>query len=265
MILFPPAKINLGLQILRKRDDGYHDIATYMVPIPLFDVLEILPSKTLEFHQSGLEINGNPEQNLVLKAWRILHEVYNAPPAYIHLRKQIPMGAGLGGGSADAAYVLLGMNELFKLGIEKEELRKVAAQLGSDCTFFIDDSAQLAEGRGEVLSPLSVNLKGYFLKLIHPGIHVGTAEAYAGVSPKQAGYSISEILKKPVKEWKGVLHNDFEDSIFPHHPKIKQIKEAFYAEGAVYAAMSGSGSSVFGIYSGRPEADKLESCWVLEL
>jgi 4-diphosphocytidyl-2-C-methyl-D-erythritol kinase len=266
MILFPPAKINLGLQILRKRADGYHDIASCMYPIPLFDILEILPADSLEFRQSGLEIPDVPEHNLVLKAWRLLHEGHGAPPAFFHLRKQIPMGAGLGGGSADAAYVLRGMNELFALGLSDVALRNLAAELGSDCAFFVENRAQFAEGRGEILSSLPLDLQGYYLKLIHPGIHVSTAEAYAGVIPSEAQISIPEILKCPIETWKTQLHNDFEDSIFPLHPVLKTIKEGLYSEGAVYASMSGSGSAVFGIFTSKPERIAADgNCWVLAL
>lgn len=266
MIFFPPAKINLGLQILRKRGDGYHDIASCMLQIPLYDVLEILPSKVLEFRQSGLEIPDAPEANLVRKAHRLLQEYCQAPPAYFHLRKHIPMGAGLGGGSSDAAYTLVGMNEVFKLGLSSETLQELSAHLGSDCAFFIEGKAQLAEGRGEVLSPLSVDLSGYYLKLIHPGVHVSTAEAYAGVTPRIGGPALREILTGPIETWKEALHNDFEDSIFPRFPEIKALKDAMYKDGALYASMSGSGSSVFGIFTVEPKKSNPGlSEWVLAL
>ena len=266
MILFPSAKINLGLQILRKREDGYHDIATCMVPVPLFDVLEILPSDTIQFYQTGLEIPDSTDNNLVLKAWRLLSANYNVPPAYFHLRKQIPMGAGLGGGSADAAFALLGMNELFDLGISNERLRGLAAELGSDCAFFIDNKPQLAEGRGELLTSLELSLRGYYLKLVHPEIHISTAQAYAGVCPKPQQYSIPEILKRRPEEWINSLHNDFEDSIFPSFPTIKALKDTLYQEGAFYASMSGSGSAVYGLFSEKPSEHVLKgNAWVLSL
>src|SRR3989338_5776210 len=183
MIIFPPAKINLGLKVMKKRPDGYHDIETCMLPIPLFDVLEILPAQHLKLVQTGNKIEGDQEGNLVLKAWRLIHERYNAPKVLIHLQKHIPTGAGLGGGSADAAYLLRRMNTLFSLQLSTKRLQELAAEVGSDCPFFIKDAAQLARGRGEILSDFTLDLKGWYLKLIDPGIHVSTAQAYASIKP----------------------------------------------------------------------------------
>jgi 4-diphosphocytidyl-2-C-methyl-D-erythritol kinase len=252
MILFPPAKINLGLNILFKREDAYHEIDSVMLPIPMYDVLEILPAEQFDFHQSGLTIDGGTSDNLCVKAYNLLKEKYTIPPVYIHLRKEIPMGAGLGGGSADAAYVLKGLNELFELNCSNEELESLALQLGSDCPFFIKNTAQVAKGRGEVLSPCQLDLKGYFLKIVNPGIHVGTKEAYAGVIFKDSKRDVKEIVEGPISAWKDELINDFERSVFQHHSVLADIKSMLYQEGAVYASMSGSGSTMFAIYEKEP-------------
>lgn len=252
MILFPPAKINLGLKVLKKRDDGYHEIDTCMVAIPLTDVLEIIPSKTFTFKQTGLTVDGDQESNLCVKAFRIFQKNHEIPNAYIHLRKQLPMGAGLGGGSSDASYVLKGLNIIFDVGLTDDQLREMASELGSDCPFFISDDAQLGRGRGTDLSPFELDLSGYFLKLINPEIHVGTKEAYAGITFSDESDGVEEVLQKPISEWKELLKNDFESSIFKNHPVIGELKHQLYEEGAVYASMSGSGSTVFGLFEQRP-------------
>ncbi len=252
MILFPPAKINLGLNVLRKREDGYHDLDTCMLPIPLCDVLELLPSEQFEYHQTGLTIPGSTDDNLCVKAYNMLKAHYNLAPVYMHLRKEIPMGAGLGGGSADAAYVLKGLNKLFELNLSNSKLEEFAAQLGSDCSFFVKNEAQIARGRGEILSPCALDLKGMYLKIINPGIHVGTKEAYAGVLPNADGASVSSLIESPIEFWKDRLKNDFEGSVFSAHPILLDVKENLYDEGAIYAAMSGSGSTMFGIFKEEP-------------
>ena len=252
MILFPPAKINLGLNVLRKREDGYHDLDTCMVPIPLCDVLELLPSAQFEYHQTGLTIPGSTHDNLCVKAYNLLKDDYNLPPVYMHLRKEIPMGAGLGGGSSDAAYVLTGLNSLFQLNIQTAKLEEYAARLGSDCAFFVKNEAQIAQGRGEILSPCPLDLSGMYIKIINPGIHVGTKEAYNGVVPNPDALAVEAIVSQEIYQWKGQLKNDFETSVFCNHPVLQEIKDKLYAEGAIYAAMSGSGSTMFGIYSSKP-------------
>jgi 4-diphosphocytidyl-2-C-methyl-D-erythritol kinase len=252
MILFPPAKINLGLNVLRKREDGYHDLDTCMVPIPLCDVLELLPSAQFEYHQSGLTIPGATDDNLCVKAYKLLKDEYNLPPVYIHLRKEIPMGAGLGGGSSDAACVLTGLNSLFQLNIPTTKLEEYAARLGSDCAFFVKNESQIAHGRGEILSPCPLDLSGMYIKIINPGIHVGTKEAYNGVVPNPDALAVEAIVSQEIEQWKGQLKNDFETSVFLNHPVLQEIKDKLYSEGAVYAAMSGSGSTMFGIYSSKP-------------
>lgn len=253
MLLFPPGKINLGLKVLAKREDGYHEIETCMVSIPLVDILEIVPSEQFQFTQGGRKIEGAPEDNLVVKAYALLKEKFQLPPVSIRLEKYIPMGAGLGGGSADATYMLKALVSMFELPISDYELHSLAAQLGSDCPFFLENHPQLAKGRGEILSPLPVDLSGVFVKLIYPEIHVGTAEAYAGVSfSRPNDLSITEALKLPRSEWKNVLTNAFEVSVFQQYPELASIKTRLYDEGAFYASMSGSGSTMFGLYTEAP-------------
>lgn len=254
MILFPPAKINLGLKVLKKRSDGYHEIETCMLAIPVTDVLELTRSAEFIFKQTGIKVDGDPESNLCVKAFRLFQKRYHIPNAYIHLRKQLPMGAGLGGGSADASYVLRGLNSLFDVGLSDDQLRELALELGSDCPFFIADSVQIARGTGGTLCDFDLDLSGYYLKVINPAIHVGTKEAYAGIVFSDASQSIESILQRPIEMWKDQLKNDFEAHIFDHHPVIGKLKDQLYAdEGAVYAAMTGSGSTVFGIFEKKPE------------
>ena len=252
MIFFPPAKINLGLKVLRKRSDGYHELDTCMIPVPLHDVLEILPAQAFSFHQTGFTFPGADSDNLCIRAYRLLEKEFHLPPVYMHLRKIIPMGAGLGGGSSDAAWVLKGLNTIFNLGLANVQLEEFASQLGSDCPFFIANAPQMAGGRGEVLSSSNVDLSGCFLKLVNPGLHVGTAEAYAGVHFSGEYPALSEFLRKPISEWKMNVENDFEQSVFERYPEIEQIKQQLYSEGAVFALMSGSGSTVYGIYKEEP-------------
>ena len=253
MICFPNAKINLGLHITAKRKDGYHDIETCMVPVPLYDALEVVVDKKTVFDVSGLAIPGDEKENLILKALKLLRKDFNdLPPVNIHLLKKIPMGAGLGGGSADAAFALTLMNRLFDLHLENWFLEDYAAQLGSDCAFFIENTPKIATGRGEVLEPIEVNLKGDHLILVKPPIHIGTKEAYAGVKPQIPKSNLREILKDK-SLWKKQLVNDFEESIFPSYPELADIKNQLYDMGAYYAAMSGSGSTVFGLFGEVPE------------
>ncbi len=264
MILFPPAKVNLGLNVLSKRSDGFHEIETCMLEVPLCDVLEIQRSEEFSFKSSGLTIDAKTENNLCVKAFRLLEIEHNLTPVYIHLRKNIPMGAGLGGGSSDATYVLLGLNELFDLKLSNEQLENYASQLGSDCPFFVHGKVQLARGRGEKLEPLNLDLSGKYLKLINPEIHIGTAEAYSNVKIGE-GNSIEESLRSPIQCWKMTLNNSFESHAFEVYPELAKIKDDLYKEGAVYAAMSGSGSTVFGIYEEKPELSGYGLEWVVGL
>ncbi|XOV67222.1 MAG: 4-(cytidine 5'-diphospho)-2-C-methyl-D-erythritol kinase [Fluviicola sp.] len=261
MILFPPAKVNLGLNVLHKRDDGYHEIKSCMAEIPLCDVLEILPANSFEFHQTGLVVEGDLESNLCVKAFRLMEERYDIGNVYMHLRKIIPMGAGLGGGSSDATYVLLGLNELFELSLDDSTLESLAAELGSDCAFFVKGGVQMSEGRGELLSPMDLDLKGCYMKLVYPSLHIGTGEAYSNVhfEPDLSGYE--KLLNK---DFSGLV-NSFEQHAFSKFPELEKIKQSLLEEGAFYAAMSGSGSSIFGLFEERPDGSDLANVWVMEL
>jgi len=252
MITFPNAKINLGLNITEKRPDGYHNLETVFYPIPLEDALEINPaansSNKFNLYQSGIAIDGKPEDNLVIKAYLMLDKRFNLPSIDIHLYKHIPSGAGLGGGSADAAFMLKLLNDKFSLGLSIEELEDYAAQLGADCAFFIQDQPTFAEGIGNIFSPVSLSLKDYQLVLIKPDIFVSTKAAFAHIKPRKPQHSLKEIISRPIAEWKELMINDFEESVFPQYPEIGAIKDCLYQQGALYASMSGSGSSVFGIF-----------------
>jgi 4-diphosphocytidyl-2-C-methyl-D-erythritol kinase len=249
MISFPPCKINLGLNVISKRSDGYHNLETCFYPIPLTDVLEILPATALSFSISGHAIPGEAADNLCLKAYNLLQKDFTIPAVSIWLHKIIPLGAGLGGGSSDGAHTLRLLNSMFNLGLNAESLKAYALQLGSDCPFFIEDKPMLGTGRGEVLTEISVSLSGKFFVLVKPAIHVSTAEAYAGVTPTIPHTRINSILEtQPAETWKDVLINNFEHSVFAKHPQIGAIKEKLYQHGARYASMSGSGSAVFGIF-----------------
>jgi 4-diphosphocytidyl-2-C-methyl-D-erythritol kinase len=257
MICFPNAKINLGLQVVSGRPDGYHNIETVFYPVPLCDALEIVPSETGEttFSQTGIPVDGNPADNLVMKAFRLLEKDFDLPEIAIYLRKQIPFGAGLGGGSADAAFMLKLVNDFAGLGLSVEQLEKYAGQLGADCPFFIRNNPVFAEGIGNIFTPVEISLQGYCLVLVKPDIHVSTKEAYAGITPKRPVFRLPEIIRLPPGEWKDRMVNDFEEGIFARYPAIGEIKKALYNRGAIYASMSGSGSSVFGIFE-KPLCDK---------
>lgn len=249
MISFPPCKINLGLNVISKRSDGYHNLETCFYPISLTDALEILPSEIISFEISGNPVPGNSSDNLCLKAYYLLEKDFKLPPVRIHLHKVIPAGAGLGGGSSDGAHTLHMLNQVFGLKISTEKLKEYALQLGSDCPFFIEDKPMLGSGKGEVLTEISINLSGKFFVLVKPNVHVSTAEAYAGVMPMQHSISIKDILeKKPIEQWRNHLKNDFEESVFLKYPVINGIKQKLYQHGALYASMSGSGSAVYGIF-----------------
>lgn len=252
MIAYPNAKLNLGLNIIRKRPDGYHDLQSVFLPFKgLSDVLEITPAD--EFSVSIENCDWDPMSDLTVKAWRLMASKYGIGPVSIHVVKRIPVGAGLGGGSADAAAALRMMNEMFSLGLSLETLASDAATLGSDCPFFVYNTPMLALGRGEILSPVKFDIEGYEIRVISPeGISVSTREAYSGVRPREAaGLPVPDLkaaLSAPVDQWKDLFVNDFEESVFEAHPQLGRIKESLYRDGAVYASMSGSGSSLFGIF-----------------
>jgi 4-diphosphocytidyl-2-C-methyl-D-erythritol kinase len=258
MIVFPNSKINLGLNILSRRDDGFHNLKTLFYPLGLCDCLEIIPAKSgsNEFQSTGIDIPSDGSKNLCEKAVSLLRNSYEFPPVTIHLHKSIPIGAGLGGGSSDAAFTLKLMAEMFiPGGLPPKTLSEMAAQLGSDCAFFIQNIPCLATGRGEILSPYPISLAGFQLVLIMPDIHISTREAFAGIEPRQPIEDISTIISEPIENWKNNLVNDFEKGIFARHPQIRAIKEALYEHGAVYASMSGSGASVFGLFRDLPARD----------
>ena len=252
MVVFPNGKINLGLNVTNKRNDGYHDLETVFYPTRIHDVLEIIKADVVEFTMSGLPVAGDVNDNLCLKAYHLLKKDFlELPPVKIHLHKVLPMGAGLGGGSADGAFTLMLLNQKFKLNITEQQLSRYALQLGSDCPFFILNKPCFASGRGERLEPIAVDLSAYKIILVHPGIHVSTARAFALLNPAEPSTSIKNILDKPISTWKHQLINDFEAPVFAMFPEIKQIKQTLYAAGALYASMSGSGSAVYGIFENK--------------
>jgi len=249
MICFPNAKINLGLHVVRKRVDGYHDIETVFYPIPIYDALEITEAEKFSFTQTGISLDNAPENNLVVKAVQLLSRQFDLPPFAMHLLKTIPVGAGLGGGSADAAFGLRLVNEYCQLGLTDDELKNIAAQLGADCPFFVDNTPVFATGTGNIFGPVELSLKGYYLCLVKPDIFVSTPTAYSMVTPTTPAVSLKEITRKPIAEWRGQLVNDFEAGIFHLYPRIGEIKNKLYEAGALYAAMSGSGSAVFALFT----------------
>jgi 4-diphosphocytidyl-2-C-methyl-D-erythritol kinase len=249
MIQFPNCKINLGLSILAKRPDGYHELETVFYPIAISDALEILPADSLTITQSGIPVPGDPTQNLCLKAYHLLKKDFpQIPSVQMHLHKNIPMGAGLGGGSSDGTTALLILNQQFGLGLNDQQLIDYASQLGSDCPFFVYNKACHATGRGEILAPIELDLSNYQFVLVHPGIHIATAWAFQQLNPDTKTESIKAIIEKPISEWKAYLINDFEAPVFNAEPTLSEIKSKLYQLGAIYASMSGSGSSLFGIF-----------------
>jgi 4-diphosphocytidyl-2-C-methyl-D-erythritol kinase len=251
MVLFPNAKINFGLEILRKRDDGFHDIDSVFYPIPLLDALELVTDSQSgkdQWHYSGLSIPGSSRDNLCTRALDLLRERKEIPNLSTFLHKAIPMGAGLGGGSADASFFIKGLNDLFGLQLNDEEMEGMALSLGSDCPFFIKNLPARAQGRGEILNPVELDLEGKHLVLICPDIHVSTKEAYSVIKPDDSYESPADIVRKPIEQWRGNLRNRFEEYAFKVHPQLAGIKEKLYNTGALYASMSGSGSAIYGVF-----------------
>jgi 4-diphosphocytidyl-2-C-methyl-D-erythritol kinase len=252
MLLFSNAKINLGLHITQRRADGFHNIETVFFPIGWSDMVEALPGKSLTLRCTGLRVDVEQEGNLCVRAFRLLQKDFDLPGAEIFLHKQVPFGAGLGGGSSNAAFTLRALNEIFRLSLPPRKLAEYAAQLGSDCAFFIYNTPMLATGRGEILQPLALNLSGYELLVVKPPLGVSTAEAYAGAAPKAPAADLRSIVSHGVETWREALFNDFEPSVFAKYPLLRQIKSALYGCGASYAAMSGSGAALFGIFESIP-------------
>lgn len=268
MITFPNAKINLGLNIVEKRPDGYHNLETIFYPVHIEDALEVVGRKgennECNFHISGIAVEGSLEDNLVIKAYRLLREKHELPSIDIYLHKHIPSGAGLGGGSSDAAFMLKILNEKYNLGNSDEQLENYAALLGADCSFFIKNKPIFAGGIGNVFEPIKIELKNYYIAIIKPDIFVSTREAFSLIMPQSPQISLKDIVQMPVEKWKGLMINDFEKSVLANHPEIKSIKSKLYDKGAIYASMSGSGSSVFGIYKEKPviKQEDFTNCFV---
>ena len=249
MVTFPNCKINLGLNIIGKRDDSYHDLETIFYPLQIKDIVEIIEKEAFQFSSSGLAIEGDIQNNLCGKAYQLLKKSFpQLPPAQIHLHKTIPTGAGLGGGSADGAFTLKLLNKKFALSLSEKQLLEYALQLGSDCPFFIVNRPCFAKGRGEILEQINIDLSPFKIILVHPGIHISTSSAFSNVKPAVPNKSIKKIIQQPIESWKDELKNDFEDSILAQYPEIKNIKDKLYRAGAIYSSMSGSGSAVYGIF-----------------
>lgn len=268
MITFPNAKINLGLNIIEKRPDGYHNLETIFYPINLQDALEVTRrennDKEYTLHISGSPLEGEPEDNLVVQAYKLLKKDYpGLLPVDIHMYKHIPAGAGLGGGSSDTACMIKLLNDKFSLGLSTERMEEYAVKLGADCAFFIRNKPVFATGIGNLFEPVELSLKGYHIILIKPDIFVSTRDAFAEIKPVRPAVSLKEIVKQPMETWKNSMKNDFEDSVFKKFPEIAAIKDELYDLGAVYAAMSGSGSSVYGIFEAPIEnvEDKFCGCF----
>jgi 4-diphosphocytidyl-2-C-methyl-D-erythritol kinase len=254
MIIYPNAKINLGLHVIEKRADGFHNIETVFYPVGWQDMLEVLPDPSRErgvtFSSSGIPIPGAAHENLCVKAYELISKDYPMPAVKVHLHKIIPIGAGLGGGSSDAAFFIKALNEIFELNLAWGELHHYVKQLGADCSFFIVNKPMLAEGKGDQLESIAVSLRGWKIAIVYPGIHVNTAEAYGGITPAKPSEALEKlIVETPIEKWKDVLVNDFEKTVFQKYPAIKELKNKMYECGAAYAAMSGSGSAVFGIFA----------------
>ncbi len=268
MVVFPNCKINIGLNIIARRKDGYHDIETVMFPVRgLRDVVEVQKSDKpgVEFTSSGLVVDGDPGRNLCVKAYNIIRELYGIGGVRMHLHKATPMGAGLGGGSADATFTIKALNDLFDLGLDTPTIENISARLGSDTPFFTAGRPVLASGRGEMMEPVGLDLSGRRLVILKPDIFVSTAAAFAGITPRKPRHPLRELIKLPVTEWQGRITNDFEDGIFALHPRLAQLKQLLYDRGADYASMSGSGSALYGIFPAcSPELDWPEDVFVYQ-
>ncbi len=255
MLFFPNAKINIGLYVTGKRPDGFHNIESVFVPIALCDALDIAINDGSEFELEvlGITIDGKTKDNICFKAWKLLQAAHNISGVKCQLLKNIPTGAGLGGGSADGAFMLKALNNLFKLNLNNAQLKQYAAELGSDCPFFIDNSPKFVSGRGEILEDVTLDLSRYFITIVRPGIHISTPQAYSLIKPVEAKFNLRKLEKLSINDWKEKVSNDFESPIAELHPQINHIKERLYQAGAVYASMSGSGSAVYGIFENKQD------------
>lgn len=258
MLIFPNAKINIGLNVLNRRDDGYHNLETIFYPVKINDALEIIEADELSFQSTGLEIPGVANDNLCIIAYHLLKKDFDLLPVKIHLHKHIPIGAGLGGGSADAAFFIKLVNQTFNLELSDDRMISYARQLGADCAFFIHNKPVFAFDKGDEFEPVKLDLSAYKIIVVMPPVHVSTSEAYSGVTTSPTKQSLMELIYLPVVEWKNHIKNDFEASIFKNHPSIRGVKAALYEAGALYASMSGSGAAVFGIFEKIPDLQELE-------
>jgi len=263
VLSFPNAKLNLGLYVTARRPDGYHELATSFVPLPWTDALEVLPAPKGQAASSlsltGRPIPGEPATNLCLKAYELLRADHpTLPPVQLHLHKIVPIGAGLGGGSADAAFALRAISQVFALGLTTEQLEPYARRLGADCAFFLHNEPRLAHGRGDEFTPLALpDLRGVPCLVVYPGLHISTAEAFAGIVPRPPAHPLREALGQPMAAWRELVSNDFEAVLAPRYPVLADIKARLYAAGATYASLSGSGSAVYGLFPGLAEAPAL--------
>ncbi|SHJ11262.1 4-diphosphocytidyl-2-C-methyl-D-erythritol kinase [Hymenobacter daecheongensis DSM 21074] len=251
MLVFPNAKLNLGLYVTGQRPDGFRNLESVFVPLPWCDALEMLPAAENQLTLTGIPIPGDPATNLCWRAYELLKADFNLPPIHMHLHKVVPIGAGLGGGSADAAFALRALNELFDLQLAMETLENYARRLGSDCAFFIKNKPVLAHEKGDVFQPIDLNLTGTACKVIYPGLHIGTAEAYARVVPRPPRHNLRQSLAQPMETWRETVSNDFEEALSSVYSVLAELKQALYAAGAAYASLSGSGSAVYGLFPGR--------------
>ncbi|GGF21034.1 4-(cytidine 5'-diphospho)-2-C-methyl-D-erythritol kinase [Hymenobacter cavernae] len=257
MLVFPNAKLNLGLYITSQRPDGFRNLESVFVPLPWCDALEILPAATNDLTLSGIPIPGDPATNLCWRAYELLKADFNLPPVQMHLHKTVPIGAGLGGGSGDAAFALRALTELFELNLTPETLEDYARRLGSDCAFFIQNKPVFAYEKGDVFEPIDLVLTGMACKVIYPDLHISTAEAYARVKPQAPRHDLRQSLAQPIEQWRSLISNDFEDALAPHYPLLGELKQALYDAGASYASLSGSGSAVYGLFPGRENLPQL--------
>ncbi|WP_132054379.1 4-(cytidine 5'-diphospho)-2-C-methyl-D-erythritol kinase [Pseudocnuella soli] len=250
MVLFPNCKINLGLHIVGKRPDGFHDLETIFYPLPLYDALELVHSKdgATTLQVTGITIDAHAEDNICIKAYRLIQQTHQIPPVQIHLHKNIPSGAGLGGGSADGAFMLQLLNKKFALGLSNEQLMGLSLQLGSDCPFFIYNQPCFAQGRGERLQPVTLDLSAYAIVLVNPKIHINTGWAFAQLQPDRQHSNLLQVAQQPIGYWKTDMTNDFEPPVFAAYPEIAKIKETLYDAGAAYASLTGTGSTVFALF-----------------
>lgn len=263
MVAFPNAKINIGLHVLEKRSDGFHNIETAFYPVSWCDVLEVVVDERISlrkknpgiiFKTTGVETYSSPEKNLCVRAYRLLEKDFPLKPVRIHLHKIIPIGAGLGGGSSDATHAIKLLDKVFSLGLTVKQMIHYASELGSDCAFFIENKPSFARGKGDMLESINLNLDKYYISIIKPDIHISTASAYSKVKPSVPSQSLGKLLKMPVETWRKNIKNDFEESVFDEYPELQTIKQKLYDNGAIYASMSGSGSAMYGIFKEKNPA-----------